>query len=178
MAQGTSGRTVDFETTTGGDMTGAIDEPLRQRPGAPDFEAATVLDVMRLGVINCQRETSLREVARLMTIYRIHSVVVSELEGGRAWGVVSDIDLARAAGDDLDASTAGDHARTELVTIDPDASLARAAQMMADHEVAHLLVVQPHSGDPVGVLSTLDLAGVLAWGRATRRARSPEVSSQ
>jgi hypothetical protein len=24
--------------------------------------------------------------------------------------------------------------------------------------------VQPHSGQPVGVLSTLDLAGVLAWG--------------
>jgi CBS domain-containing protein len=158
--------------------TGAFDEPLNQRFGAPDFESATVLDVMRLGVITCQRDTSLREVARLMTTYRIHSVVVSELEGARPWGVVSDIDLARAAGDDLDASTAGEHARTELVTVDTDASLARAARMMAEHEVAHLLVVQPHSGDPVGVLSTLDLAGVLAWGGAARRARPPEAPSQ
>jgi hypothetical protein len=30
--------------------------------------------------------------------------------------------------------------------------------------VAHLVVVQAHSHNPVGVLSTLDLAGVLAWG--------------
>jgi CBS domain-containing protein len=35
---------------------------------------------------------------------------------------------------------------------------------MADHNVSHLVVVQPHSGQPVGVLSTLDIAGVLAWG--------------
>ena len=39
-----------------------------------------------------------------------------------------------------------------------------AAQLMSEHEVSHLVVVQPHSGHPVGVLSALDLAGVLAWG--------------
>jgi hypothetical protein len=35
---------------------------------------------------------------------------------------------------------------------------------MAEHEVSHLVVIQPHSRNPVGVLSALDLAGVLAWG--------------
>jgi CBS domain-containing protein len=37
---------------------------------------------------------------------------------------------------------------------------------MVEHEVRHALVVDPRSGRPVGVLSTLDLAGVLAAGRS------------
>lgn len=35
---------------------------------------------------------------------------------------------------------------------------------MAEHQLTHLVVVQPESGHPVGVLSTLDIAGVLARG--------------
>jgi CBS domain-containing protein len=34
--------------------------------------------------------------------------------------------------------------------------------MMTEHAVAHLLVVDDGSGKPVGVLSTLDMARVLA----------------
>ena len=34
---------------------------------------------------------------------------------------------------------------------------------MAQHGVTHLVVVDP-SGRPTGMLSTLDLAGVIAWG--------------
>jgi hypothetical protein len=41
-----------------------------------------------------------------------------------------------------------------------------AAQLMAERRTAHLVVVQPPSGHPVGVLSTLDLAGVLGWAGA------------
>jgi CBS domain-containing protein len=119
---------------------------------------------MRVGVVSCQPETSLREIARIMATYRIHSVVVLELAGERPWGIVSDLDVVRAAGEDLDARTARDVTRTELVTVTTDESLSRAARTMAEHDVTHVLVVQPHSGQPVGVLSTLDLAGVLAWG--------------
>ena len=92
-------------------------------------------------------------------------MVVSEIEGDRPWGIVSDLDLAAAAGQDLDKVTARDISRGELATIGADEGLARAARMMAERRLAHVVVVQPHSGQPVGVLSTLDLAGVLAWGR-------------
>ncbi|HEY1274030.1 MAG TPA: CBS domain-containing protein [Thermoleophilaceae bacterium] len=143
--------------------TGTILEPLQHTFLAPPFEQATVVDAMRVGVVSCPRDVALREVARTMATYRIHSVVVSDADGG-AWGIVSDLDLARAAGQDLDGVTAGDAATTELVTVGADESLARAAQLMAEHEIAHLVVVQPADGHPVGVLSTLDLAGVLAWG--------------
>ena len=57
---------------------------------------------MRDGVVGCTPDTPLTEVARLMSEYRIHCVVVAGLEEDAhgthlVWGVVSDLDLARAA---------------------------------------------------------------------------------
>jgi len=37
-----------------------------------------------------------------------------------------------------------------------------AAEVMAEHEASHLVVTHATSGHPVGVLSTLDLAAVIA----------------
>lgn len=149
--------------------TGSIAQPSQHSYLSPPFEKASVYDAMRMGVFSCPAETPLREVARIMATYRIHAVVVSELgerrEVGRPWGILSDLDLARSAGQAADA-TAGSLARTELVTVEADDTLVRAAQLMVEHEVSHLVVVQRGSGHPVGVLSTLDLAGVLGWGEA------------
>jgi CBS domain-containing protein len=55
-------------------------------------------------------------------------------------------------------------ASTEIVTVDIDEPLERAAQLMVEHQVTHLLVVS--GARPVGILSTLDVAGCLAWGEA------------
>jgi CBS domain-containing protein len=144
--------------------SGSVSDTLSHTFYAPAFENATVLDAMRLGVISCSPDSSLREIARVLATYRVHSVVISDTEGDRPWGIVTDIDLAAAADKDLDKVRARDIWRGELVTVTADDELGRAARLMADHAVAHLVVVQPHSGQPVGVLSTLDLAGVLAWG--------------
>jgi CBS domain-containing protein len=144
--------------------TGTTLDPIRHSFLAPAFERATVVDAMRMGVVRCTPDSSLREVARIMATYRIHSVVVSEMEGSRPAAVVSDTDLAAAANADIDRLTAGQVATTEVVTVEPGATMALAAQLMAERRVSHLVVVQPDTGHPVGVLSALDLAGVLAWG--------------
>jgi len=39
---------------------------------------------------------------------------------------------------------------------------------MADRGVAHLLVLAPGGRRPVGVLSSRDVAGILAWGGVER----------
>ena len=147
--------------------TGTTSQPHDHTFAAPPFAEATVVDAMRMGVVRCAPETPTEEVARIMATYRIHFVVVSEMEDGRPGGVVSDIDLARAAAAGPERWNAGQLARREVVSVAPDDSLAHAAQEMARHETSHVVVVQPHSGHPVGVLSALDLAGVLAWGRPT-----------
>jgi CBS domain-containing protein len=76
------------------------------------------------------------------------------------------MDLLRAARDDIDARTASWAAVTEFLSVSPDDPLERAVQLMLEHEVTHLVVVDPGSGRPLGVLSSLDVAGLLAWGRA------------
>lgn len=146
--------------------SGTVLEPLQHSFFAPEFAQASVLDAMRMGVISCPGDTSARDAARMMATYRIHCIVVSDLAGERPWGVVSDLDLAAVAGKDLDNLPVREVASSELVTIAPNAPLARAAQLLTEHDVSHLVVVHSTSGHPVGVLSTLDVAGVMAWGGA------------
>lgn len=59
--------------------------------------------VMHAGLFTCSADTPLSSVAQIMSEERIHAVVVSGIPidpagDDRAWGIVSDLDLLRAAG--------------------------------------------------------------------------------
>jgi CBS domain-containing protein len=145
-------------------------QPYRGSFLMPAFERATVVDVMRPGVMTCAPDAPLIQVAQTMATHHVHCVVVGGMTrddaGGEhlVWGLVSDMDLVRAAPEGLAGRTAAEAARTELVTVDPGTPLAEAARQMERHHTAHLLVM---SGEqPAGVVSSLDIAGALAWGRA------------
>ena len=58
----------------------------------------------------------------------------------------------------------GEIAATEVVTIDSSAPLTRAARLMAEQRISHLVAVQPGTDRPAGVISASGLAAVLAWG--------------
>jgi CBS domain-containing protein len=120
---------------------------------------------MRVGVITCRPETKLVDVARMMVGYEVHSVVVSEVGGDDLWGIVTSLDLARAP-DQLNSMTAREVASTDLVTVSSGESLARAAELMAEHGVTHLIAVQPDTGQPAGVISARGIAAALASGRS------------
>jgi CBS domain-containing protein len=123
-----------------------------------------VADAMHVGVISCDRETPLAEVAATMARARVHCVVVESGSGeaGEPWGVVSDLDLVAAATvRDLDDQSAGGSAAAPVVLIAPDETLERAAQLMTENATSHLLVVEPLSLRPIGVLSTIDVAAAL-----------------
>lgn len=146
-------------------------QDLREARRSRTLDEISVAEAMHPGVLTCPVETPLRDVARMMASYRIHSIVVfgggeedADLEG-RLWGVVSDLDLVTAAAvDDLEDRSAGGTAVTPIVTIGPRDTLAQAARLMREHEVSHLVVVDEASTRPVGVLSTLDVARMLAFG--------------
>lgn len=130
------------------------------------LDETTVADAMHRGVFTCGLYTPLQQVARTMAEESVHSVVVwnepSEAAETPLWGVVSDLDLVEvAASEHLSDRTAGGSANTPVLIVAPDEPLRRAAQMMAEHEVAHLVVVDPETTKPVGVLSTLDIARAL-----------------
>jgi CBS domain-containing protein len=134
----------------------------------PAFERATVADAMHVGIVTCPPDASLATVAQTMATHHVHCVGMLgvRIEDGEqlVWGTISDLDLARAAwsGEEPDAGTI---AATPAVTVEASASLAEAVGLMLEHGVAHL-VVTDSDARPIGVLSTLDVAGIVAWGRA------------
>jgi CBS domain-containing protein len=146
----------------------ALVQTIRAKGGLMnDLDTLKVSDAMHEGVYTCSLYAPLSTVARIMAAHRVHAVVVwnepGRGEAAELWGVVSDLDLVKlAATEDLHARTAGGSAATPALMISPHDSLARAAQLMTEHEVAHLVVVDPGTTRPVGVISTLDLADSLA----------------
>lgn len=135
----------------------------RIRSDITALDTIAVREAMHEGVLSCPTDTLLSTVAEMMAANGVHCVVVTDLDDVSVWGVVSDLDLVAAAGvRDLDAQSAGGSAATPALAIAPDDTLQRAAQVMTEHAATHLLVVDETSGRPVGVLSTLDVARLLA----------------
>jgi CBS domain-containing protein len=142
-------------------MTGAVRTPQAGYAGPP-FDEARVYDAMRVGVITCRPQTSLHDVARMMVTYKIHAVVVQDVEpGSRPWGIVSSLDVAAESGSDLYEQEAADVATTDMVTVRANEPLQVAAKLMTDHGITHLIVVEPATDFPCGILSARDLAAVL-----------------
>jgi CBS domain-containing protein len=136
----------------------------------PSFEDARVGDVMRPRVLTCEPGTLLTAVAQQMASEHVHAIVVLLEAVGpereidrRPWAVITDQDILRNA-DSIAGRTAGDVATGEVFLADPDERLPDVAQRMLEHGTSHAVVVEPRTGRPVGVLSTLDIAGVLGWG--------------
>jgi len=72
------------------------------------------------------------------------------------------MDLIRAVPAGIRGHTAGEFARGEAVDTERSTSLTAAAALMINHDTAHLVVTD--RGRPIGMVSTLDLAGSLAIG--------------
>lgn len=127
----------------------------------PPFDELKVADVMRPGVITCHPSAPLFTVAERMALHGIHALIVAGitrdfLQGDRlAWGVVSDLDLVSAFPAGLEGHSAAEVTRRDAVMIEPSAPVVTAAALMVKHQTAHLVVAE--DGEPIGVVSTLDL---------------------
>ena len=143
--------------------------PARPLVSATRLSATTVGEVMHAGVIVCLPHTPLRELAGRMADLRIHCIAVSGVgrhpDGDEhlLWGLVSDMDVVHAAHRDKLSAPAGELAATAPLALTEDATLERAATLMADHDVAHVVAVG-RSGMPSGIVSTLDVIRILAAG--------------
>jgi CBS domain-containing protein len=135
----------------------------------PHLEHATVADAMHPGILWCDADATLTEVARIMSTHHVHCIVVrgaAEAEAGEAsvWGIISDFDLVRAGIGQDAPDTAAALARRQVIRVETTTPLREAAELMMTKGTGHVVAVNPQTGHPVGILSTLDIAGVLAWG--------------
>ncbi|MGW0820727.1 CBS domain-containing protein [Streptomyces sp. NPDC002845] len=118
--------------------------------------AQHVRDIMTGAPVTVEPLTSVTAVARLMRDQDIGAVLVTE--EGRLRGLVSDRDLvvrAIAAGEDPEYTTVAQVCSEHLVSVGPDDDLDRAAELMRQHAVRRIPVVD--DGHPVGVVSLGDL---------------------
>jgi CBS domain-containing protein len=133
----------------------------------PRLEHARVADAMRHGVLSCPTDAPLRSAAHTMALHHVHAIVVTDPATGMMWGILSDKALLNAL---LDADggelLVRDVADRDARTISSSEPLGAAVELMRKRDVAHLVVRDDHSGQPTGMLSTLDVAGILAWGEA------------
>lgn len=148
--------------------TTAPHSPDTTRTGRLHLAGRRVRDAMSTGLITCEAGTELPVVAEIMAAARIHCVVVEGLSetNERAWGIMSDLDLVAASAPTASTGTAAEVAATEVLTVTADETLERGAQLMAEHELSHLVVVDPLTGLPAGILSTLDIVRELAGSAA------------
>lgn len=136
----------------------------------PSLEHATVSDAMHPGILSCEPDASATEVAQLMATHHVHCVAVVGISHEQpecfVWGIISDLDLVAAGIQDEREPTARDLAGQPVVTVEPSMPLREAGEAMLTYNVSHLVVTDGDTGRPIGILSTLDVAGVLAWGEA------------
>jgi len=136
----------------------------------PSFDHARVADAMRPRVLTCEPDTPLVSVAQRMASEHVHAIVVlleavdrERAVDRRPWAVITDHDILRSA-PTIAGRTAGEVATGEVLLAQPDERLPDVAARMLEHGTSHAVVVEPRTGRPVGVLSTLDIAGILGWG--------------
>jgi len=126
-----------------------------------------VRDLMHRGMITCQADATLGQVAVMLTQHRIHAIYVASRHG-QVTGVITDFDLLTGEWLSTDEEslaamrtmTAGQMMSSPPVSIEGDAPVGEAARIMKDQGYKRLLVVD--GGKEVGVLSLSDLIASLA----------------
>ncbi|MFF9271046.1 CBS domain-containing protein [Streptomyces rochei] len=117
-----------------------------------------VRDIMTGHPVTVEPLTSVTAVARVMRDRDLGAVLVTD--GDELRGLVTDRDLvirAVAEGGDPERTTvAGVCSDEEMVTVGPDDELERAVELMREHAVRRVPVVD--DGRPVGIVSLGDLA--------------------
>jgi len=98
-------------------------------------------------------EEDVRKVAQLMI--DSGSQVLPVFEGQDLVGVVTADGILQAVQGFLDAATVSEAATTDVVTVDPDATLGEALHLFRENAITHLPVVEDDAA--VGILSLYDV---------------------
>lgn len=103
-------------------------------------------------------DASLREAAKRMADEKVGLlVVVDPSDPKRVVGVISERDIINAFGYGKEDSKVRDHMKTKVITVRRDDTVYKAARLLSENNVRHLVVVN-EEGRLEGVLSIKDLA--------------------
>ena len=116
-----------------------------------------------------------------MAKHHVHCVVAlgetADKGPNRVWGLVGDLELTRIAC--TEGLQGGRRAAAPRPSSSPSCPRTRCtthAELMTEHEVSHVIVVDPLTDRPVGVLSTLDVAAILTGAEPRDRGGAYHVA--
>ncbi|KQB93972.1 CBS domain-containing protein [Geobacillus thermodenitrificans] len=135
----------------------------------------TVRDVMSTDIQYCTPLNNIYEVAVKMREFDVGAIPI--VDDGHLVGMITDRDLVvRGIAEKHPGSTAVTEVMSrDLVTLSPDDSVQKAADMMARHQIRRLPVVE--NGRLVGIVALGDLATNRYSDESAGRALS-EISEQ
>ena len=116
-----------------------------------------VSDIMTSAPVTVEPQTSVTAVARIMRDQDLGVVIVTD--GDELRGLVTDRDLvvrSLAEGGDPEQITVAGACSDDLVTLTPEDDVDHAVELMREHAVRRLPVVE--GGRPVGIVALADLA--------------------
>lgn len=159
----------DLAAVLGGDL------PSRRRtlnPANPHLHGqilseVRVGDVMHPSVVTCAPDADVQIVAQCMVEHHVHCVAVAGVASSGphsrhyGWGLVSDMEIVHALHGNALTEPAASIAASAPAAVNEDDTVAAAAGLMVDDDTSHVVVVGP-TGLPCGMISTLDVARILA----------------
>jgi acetoin utilization protein AcuB len=130
-------------------------------------ELVTAADFMTIEPVTVTPETTIAEAWDLMRERDIrHAPVV---QGGTLVGMLSDRDLARLDVPSILTARGADALRQELstpivkvmssdvVVVEPDTELSEVVELLIEHKIGALPVVEPDTREVVGIVSYIDV---------------------
>ncbi|PLC15399.1 CBS domain-containing protein [Bacillus paralicheniformis] len=112
-------------------------------------------DIMTTNAECCEPSAPIAEIAGKMRDYNVGSIPVCE--NGKLTGIVSDRDIViRCVAENETDAAARDIMSTQMVTGRPDMSAEEAGDLMAEHQIRRLPIVE--DGCLVGIVALGDLS--------------------
>jgi CBS domain-containing protein len=123
-------------------------------------------EVMHPGIVTCAPDAPLWTVARSMIEHHVHCIAVAGVGGAGAhghfsWGLINAMELVLAAHSGTLGEAAATIASASPPAVNDSDTLQRAARLMINDDARHVVVIGG-SGLPSGMISTFDVARVLA----------------
>lgn len=138
---------------------------------------------MHKGLITCPPETSLGQVAALLTEHHVHALIVAE-QDDHPLGLISDFDLLagewlsvdQESLDTMRRMTARDLMTFPIEAIDADTPIEAAANKIVEKQIHRMLVTE--NGNPVGVISISNFVASIAARENAKRESVRDVMSE
>ncbi|MDT7875331.1 MAG: CBS domain-containing protein [Sulfolobus sp.] len=119
-------------------------------------ESDIVKEYMKANVITVSKDTTMEQVAKIMTEKNIGSVIV--VDNGKPVGIITERDIVKGIGKGKKLDSKAEEIMTSsLITIREDSPITGALALMRQFNIRHLPVVND-KGELTGIISIRDVA--------------------